>query len=231
MDVDAVADGKDVLVAGIMQHIEDAGVHSGDSACVIPPVSIAPKHIETISEYTRKIAIELNVIGLMNIQYAISNDIVYVLEANPRASRTVPIVSKVCNIPMAKIAAKIMLGAKLADMGLARAASDKEMAATEKGKAYGTPYYISPEQIEEGPISPQSDVYSLGAVLYEMLTGNPPFAVSVSSSGGDTETVTVEYTVASSVTAGAVLSCSRRSISKRFSLRVVVRGSGSATMS
>jgi carbamoyl-phosphate synthase large subunit len=86
-----------------MEHIEYAGVHSGDSACVIPPVDIPQKHIETIYDYTKKIAIALNVIGLMNIQYAIANDKVYILEANPRASRTVPLVSKVCNIAMAKI--------------------------------------------------------------------------------------------------------------------------------
>jgi len=95
-EADALADGTDAFVPAVMEHIELAGIHSGDSACVIPPVSISPKHIDTICEYTRKIAIELNVVGLMNIQYAIANDTVYVLEANPRASRTVPLVSKVC---------------------------------------------------------------------------------------------------------------------------------------
>jgi carbamoyl-phosphate synthase large subunit len=101
-----------------MEHIELAGIHSGDSACVIPPISIPKKHLETIYEYTQKIATELNVVGLMNIQYAIANNTVYVLEANPRASRTVPLVSKVCNISMARIATQIMLGKKLADVGL-----------------------------------------------------------------------------------------------------------------
>jgi carbamoyl-phosphate synthase large subunit len=101
-----------------MEHIELAGVHSGDSACVIPPISIPAKHLETIYEYTRKIAVELNVIGLMNIQYAIAHDMVYVLEANPRASRTVPLVSKVCNIPMARLATQIILGKKIAELGL-----------------------------------------------------------------------------------------------------------------
>ena len=95
-----------------MEHIELAGIHSGDSACVIPPISIPPKHIETICEYTKKIAIKLNVVGLMNIQYAIANDTVYILEANPRASRTVPLVSKVCNISMAKIATQVDAGQK-----------------------------------------------------------------------------------------------------------------------
>ena len=117
-EADAIADGSDAFVPAVMEHIELAGIHSGDSACVIPPISIPQKHIETICEYTRKIAIAMNVVGLMNIQYAISNDIVYVLEANPRASRTVPIVSKVCNINMAGIATKVMLGKKISELDL-----------------------------------------------------------------------------------------------------------------
>jgi carbamoyl-phosphate synthase large subunit len=117
-EADAIADGTDAFVPAVMQHIEYAGIHSGDSACVIPPVIIPDKHISTISEYTKKIAIELNVVGLMNIQYAIYEDVVYILEANPRASRTVPLVSKVCNIQMAKIATQIMLGKKLQDFSL-----------------------------------------------------------------------------------------------------------------
>ncbi|MGD8449441.1 MAG: carbamoyl-phosphate synthase large subunit, partial [Desulfobacterales bacterium] len=117
-EADAIADGTDAFVPAVMEHIELAGVHSGDSACVIPPISIPPKHIETINEYTRKIAVELHVVGLMNIQYAITSDTVYILEANPRASRTVPIVSKVCNISMARLATQIMLGKKLSDLGL-----------------------------------------------------------------------------------------------------------------
>lgn len=117
-EADAISDGTNAFVPAVMEHIELAGIHSGDSACVIPPVSISPKHIETICEYTRKIAIELNVIGLMNIQYAIANDTVYILEANPRASRTVPIVSKVCNISMARLATQIMLGQTISGLGL-----------------------------------------------------------------------------------------------------------------
>jgi len=119
-EADAIADGSDAFVPAVMEHIELAGVHSGDSACVIPPVSIPQKHINTIEEYTKKIAVKLNVVGLMNIQYAIADDIVYVLEANPRASRTVPLVSKVCNIPMARYATQIMLGKKLSDLKLIR---------------------------------------------------------------------------------------------------------------
>ncbi len=117
-EADALADGTDAFVPSVMEHIELAGIHSGDSACVIPPASIPQKHIDTISEYTRKIAIELNVVGLMNMQYAIAGDKVYVLEANPRASRTVPVVSKVCNVSMARLATQLMLGKKLSDLNL-----------------------------------------------------------------------------------------------------------------
>ncbi|MDO5576498.1 MAG: ATP-grasp domain-containing protein, partial [Fibrobacter sp.] len=117
-EADALSDGNDAFVPAVMEHIELAGIHSGDSACVIPPISIPQKHIDTISEYTRKIACQLKVVGLMNIQYAIEKDTVYVLEANPRASRTVPLVSKVCNIQMASIATKLMLGKKLSEIDL-----------------------------------------------------------------------------------------------------------------
>jgi carbamoyl-phosphate synthase large subunit len=119
-EADAIADGTDAFVPAVMEHIELAGVHSGDSACVIPPVSLPEKHIKTIYEYTKRIAQELNVVGLMNMQYAVANDTVYVLEANPRASRTVPLVSKVCAISMGRIATQLMLGKKLADMDLQR---------------------------------------------------------------------------------------------------------------
>ncbi|MBW1683800.1 MAG: carbamoyl-phosphate synthase large subunit [Deltaproteobacteria bacterium] len=117
-EADAIADGTDAFVPAIMEHIELAGVHSGDSACVIPPTTIPQKHIDTIREYTRKVATELNVVGLMNIQYAICDDKVYILEANPRASRTVPLVSKVCGLSMARIATQLMLGKKLSDLDL-----------------------------------------------------------------------------------------------------------------
>ena len=117
-EADAISDGTDAFVPAVMEHIELAGIHSGDSACVIPPISIPVRHIDTIYEYTKKIAVEFNVVGLMNIQYAIADDVVYILEANPRASRTVPLVSKVCNISMARLATQIMLGKKLADLNV-----------------------------------------------------------------------------------------------------------------
>ncbi len=117
-EADAISDGTDAYVPAVMEHIELAGVHSGDSACVIPPISIPARHVDTIYKYTKKIAVELGVVGLMNIQYAVANDIVYILEANPRASRTVPLVSKVCNISMARLATQLMLGKKLADLDI-----------------------------------------------------------------------------------------------------------------
>jgi len=117
-EADAIADGTDAFVPAVMEHIELAGVHSGDSACVIPPTSIPEKHLATIGRYTQKIAVELQVVGLMNMQYAIAGDRVYVLEANPRASRTVPLVSKVCGIAMARLATQVMLGTTLDQLDL-----------------------------------------------------------------------------------------------------------------
>jgi carbamoyl-phosphate synthase large subunit len=117
-EADALADGTDAFVPAVMEHIELAGIHSGDSACVIPPVTLSARHLKTIEDYTLRIGRELKVCGVMNIQYAISNDIVYVLEANPRASRTVPLVSKVCNVPMARLATRLMLGVRIKELGL-----------------------------------------------------------------------------------------------------------------
>ena len=115
VDVDALGDGDDVLIAGIMEHIEEAGVHSGDSSCVLPPQSLAEATIRTIEDYTVRLAKALHVIGLMNVQYAIQNGAVYVLEVNPRASRTVPYVSKATGVPLPKIAVGLMWGRKLKD--------------------------------------------------------------------------------------------------------------------
>ena len=114
-EVDALSDGEHTFIAAVMEHVEQAGIHSGDSACMIPPKTIKPEHLKTIEDYTVKIAKELKVVGLINIQYAICNDEVYILEANPRASRTVPFVSKVIGIPIARIATQLMLGKKIKD--------------------------------------------------------------------------------------------------------------------
>jgi len=118
VDVDALADGEQCFVAGVMQHVEEAGVHSGDSACVIPPMSLGEEMLEEIRDTTRKIAMELGVIGLINVQYAVADGDLYVIEANPRASRTVPFVSKAIGTPLAKVACRLMLGESLSDQSL-----------------------------------------------------------------------------------------------------------------
>jgi carbamoyl-phosphate synthase large subunit len=116
LDVDAVSDGEDVLIGGVMEHVESAGVHSGDSACVIPPRSLSEDTMARVREVTEEIARELDTVGLLNVQLAVQNGDVYVLEANPRSSRTVPFVSKATGVPIAKLAAKVMAGHSLADL-------------------------------------------------------------------------------------------------------------------
>jgi carbamoyl-phosphate synthase large subunit len=116
-DVDCVCDGKDVMIGGVMEHIEEAGIHSGDSSCVLPPYMISEKNLNEMINITVKLAKALKVVGLMNVQYAMKDDVVYVLEVNPRASRTVPFVSKATGLPLAKIAAKVMVGRTLEELG------------------------------------------------------------------------------------------------------------------
>jgi carbamoyl-phosphate synthase large subunit len=119
LDVDAVADASGaVIIGGIMEHIEEAGIHSGDSSCVVPPFKVSDRHVELIRDYTRRVARALRVVGLMNAQFAIKDETVYVLEVNPRASRTVPYLSKATGIPLAKVAARVMIGRTLAQLGL-----------------------------------------------------------------------------------------------------------------
>jgi len=124
VDVDALADGEDVVIGGIMEHIEEAGVHSGDSSCVLPSVSLSPSVLARIRDYTQRLARELHVVGLMNVQYAVQRDTVYVLEVNPRASRTVPYVSKAVGVPLAKVAARLMTGRRLRDLNLPTVETD-----------------------------------------------------------------------------------------------------------
>jgi carbamoyl-phosphate synthase large subunit len=141
VDVDALCDGDEVLIAGIMEHIEEAGVHSGDSSCVLPPQSLPEKTIRTIEDYTVRLAKGLKVIGLMNVQYAIQNGTVYVLEVNPRASRTVPYVSKATGVPLPKIAVGLMWGRKL-----------KDYAALTGGRTSGT--LSVPQDFVKSPVFP-----------------------------------------------------------------------------
>jgi len=118
VDVDVVADGQDIFIGGIQEHIEEAGIHSGDAACVLPAQTLSPAVLEEIRELTRKICLALNIVGLMNLQLAVQGDSVYVLEANPRASRTVPYVSKAIGVSLAQVATRVMLGHSLREMGL-----------------------------------------------------------------------------------------------------------------
>ena len=156
IDVDAVADGEQCVVAGIMEHIEEAGIHSGDSACALPPYSLNDDLIERIKSQTHQLAKELKVVGLMNIQYAIKNDVVYVLEVNPRASRTVPFVSKATGVQWAKVAAKVMTGRKLSGLGVDREVRIDHIAVKESvfpfNKFFGVDTILGPEMKSTGEV-------------------------------------------------------------------------------
>ncbi len=156
IDVDAVADGEECVVAGIMEHIEEAGIHSGDSACALPPYSLNDDLIERINVQTRQLAKELHVVGLMNIQYAIKNDVIYVLEVNPRASRTVPFVSKATGVQWAKVAAKVMTGIKLSSLGVDREVQIDHIAVKESvfpfNKFFGVDTILGPEMKSTGEV-------------------------------------------------------------------------------
>jgi carbamoyl-phosphate synthase large subunit len=155
VDVDALADGSDVRVAGIMQHVEEAGVHSGDSACVLPPMSLGEEMLADIRETTRRIALELGVVGLINVQYAVAGGQLYVLEANPRASRTVPFVSKAIGAPLAKIACRLMLGGTLADEDLPGLPADHvcvKEAVLPFGRFAGADSVLGPEMKSTGEV-------------------------------------------------------------------------------
>ena len=169
VEVDALSDGEEVVIGGIMEHIEEAGVHSGDSACVLPPISLSRRTTETVKDYTRKIALALGVIGLVNIQYAVKDDVVYVLEANPRASRTVPFVSKATGLPLAKIAAKIMVGRKLRELGVKERLTLKHMAVKESvfpfNKLPGVDPVLTPEMKSTGEV--MGIDYDFGIAYYK----------------------------------------------------------------
>ena len=156
IDVDAVADGESCVIAGIMEHIEEAGIHSGDSACVTPPYSLDDELIERLKQNTYALARELHVVGLMNIQYAIKNDIVYVLEVNPRASRTVPFISKATGVPWAKVAAKVMVGKKLIELGITKEIEVNHFAVKESvvpfNRFYGVDTVLGPEMKSTGEV-------------------------------------------------------------------------------
>ena len=156
IDVDALGDGEDYVIGGIMEHIERAGVHSGDSACSLPPKSIGPEVQDEIRRHTIALAKALNVRGLMNVQFAVQGSDVYVLEVNPRASRTVPFVSKAIGVPLAKIAARIMTGRKLKDLGFTREIQPKHISVKEAvfpfNKFPGVDTLLGPEMKSTGEV-------------------------------------------------------------------------------
>ncbi|MBI5464332.1 MAG: carbamoyl-phosphate synthase large subunit [Ignavibacteriales bacterium] len=177
-DVDCVSDGKDVVIGGVMEHIEEAGIHSGDSACVLPPFMISQKNLDEIIGYTVKLAKALKVVGLMNVQFAMKDGVVYVLEVNPRASRTVPFVSKATGLPLAKIAAKVMVGKTLEELGLkgydfrkVKHISVKE-AVFPFNKFPRVPVFLGPEMRSTGEVMGISENFGAAVAKAQMGAGN-----------------------------------------------------------
>ncbi|HKO22376.1 MAG TPA: carbamoyl-phosphate synthase large subunit, partial [Candidatus Eisenbacteria bacterium] len=177
IDVDAICDGERVVVGGVMEHVEKAGVHSGDSACALPPYSLGDDQIATIKRQTRALALELGVIGLLNIQFAIKNDTVYVLEVNPRASRTVPFVSKAIGVPLAKHATKIMLGRHLDDLGFTEEREPEHIAIKEAVfpfvKFPGTDVVLGPEMKSTGEVMGIDRDFRKAYVKSQIAAGSP----------------------------------------------------------
>jgi carbamoyl-phosphate synthase large subunit len=174
-DVDALCDGTDVVIGGIMQHIEDAGVHSGDSACVLPPYLLSDPVLEEIRDLTRKFALELGVVGLMNVQYAIKNDVVYVLEVNPRASRTIPFVSKATGVPLARLAARIMAGEKLADLNVPEEPPVPGVAVKEAAfpfNRFDVDVLLGPEMRSTGEVMGFDDSFGMAFAKAQVSAGN-----------------------------------------------------------
>jgi len=175
VDVDAISDGKEVFVAGIMQHIEEAGIHSGDSACCLPPVAIKEKLISEIKNQTKKLALALKVKGFMNVQYAIKNDQIYIIEVNPRASRTVPFVSKAKGIPLAKIASRVMTGKKLSKFNLTN--KNKNMFAVKEAvfpfnKFPNVDVLLGPEMKSTGEVMGIDKDFGLAYAKSQISSGN-----------------------------------------------------------
>jgi carbamoyl-phosphate synthase large subunit len=175
-DVDAISDGRDVVIGGIMQHIEDAGIHSGDSACVLPPYLIGEAAMETMREQTIALAKALGVVGLINVQYAIKDGVVYVLEVNPRASRTIPFVSKAIGVPLASLAARVMLGESLADVGLTEEIVPTYVSVKEAvfpfNKFAGTDPILGPEMRSTGEVMGISDSFGWSFAKAQLAASN-----------------------------------------------------------
>ena len=195
-DVDALCDGTHVVIGGIMQHIEDAGVHSGDSACVLPPYLLSGAVLDEIRELTRKFALELGVVGLLNVQYAIKNEVVYVLEVNPRASRTVPFVSKATGVPLARLASRIMAGEKLVDLGVQEEPPVPGIAVKEAAfpfNRFDVDVLLGPEMRSTGEVMGFDDSFGMAFAKAQISAGNTlpeEGSLIVTVNDSDKETVT-----------------------------------------
>ncbi|HOG82356.1 MAG TPA: carbamoyl-phosphate synthase large subunit [Smithellaceae bacterium] len=183
VDVDAISDGRTTVVAGIMEHIEEAGIHSGDSACVLPPLTLSGSLLDRIVEQTKMLAAELNVVGLMNIQYAVKDGTLYVLEVNPRASRTVPFVSKAIGVPLAKLATKVMLGKSLEELGFTKTIKPKHISVKEAVFPFNrfpeADVGLGPEMKSTGEVMGIDESFGLAFAKSQMAAG---FRVSASGS-------------------------------------------------
>ncbi len=177
IDVDAISDGTTVVVAGIMEHIEEAGVHSGDSACSLPPFSLPKDIIAEIARQTTALALDLKVVGLMNIQFAVKDRLIYVLEVNPRASRTVPFVSKAIGVPLAKLAARVMAGKTLAEIGFTESVNIKHVAVKEAvfpfAKFPGVDTLLGPEMKSTGEVMGIDTDFGMSFAKSQIAAGNP----------------------------------------------------------
>ena len=175
-DVDAICDGKHAVVGGVMQHIEDAGVHSGDSACVMPPYLITEEQVEEMKGYTKAFALRLGVVGLLNVQFAIKNGVVHVLEVNPRASRTIPFVSKTTGVPLASLAAAVMVGKSLDELGLTDDISHPYVAVKEAvfpfSKFQGVDLILGPEMRSTGEVMGIADSFGMAFAKAQDSAGN-----------------------------------------------------------
>jgi carbamoyl-phosphate synthase large subunit len=177
VDVDAISDGKETFIGGLMEHIEEAGIHSGDSACSLPTVTLTPDICERIRMYTRELAKKLKVVGLMNVQFAVKDGRVYLLEVNPRASRTIPFVSKATGVPLAKLAVQVMMGKSLHDLGIRK---DIDLALTTYNvKAPVFPFHKFPNvDVLLGP-----EMKSTGEVMGRGLTFPAAYAKALTAAG------------------------------------------------
>ncbi len=196
-DVDALCDGETCIIGGVMQHIEDAGIHSGDSACVMPPYLIKEREVEQMKQHTREFALRLGVVGLINVQYAIKDGVVHVLEVNPRASRTVPFVSKTSGVPLASLAAAVMAGKTLSELGVSDDAVHPYVAVKEAvfpfTKLPGVDLLLGPEMKSTGEVMGIADSFGVAFAKAQQAADNTlPLegSVFITVNDNDKDTVT-----------------------------------------